>query len=210
MISTDILIWVDAILSIMFISSVWKDNIFSKIAQNIAVGAAIGHGILIAGDTIYRTGILATLGGKVATLVGLILGILMFGRFTRYKWLARYPTQLVMAVGLGVLFGLTITTQIFGQITTTLDAFLKFKTTWDLLAAFIILIGAATTLAYFLFTFPPFAIKQREKGAFGIIRRIGRIFMMSSFGINFAGEEIWYLTMLIGRLWILVKVALGL
>jgi hypothetical protein len=205
-----LLIWIDAIISLMFISSVWKDNVLAQLAQNLAVGAAIGHAVLISIDTIYRTGISSVLGGNVFTIVGLLFGVLMFGRMTNYKWLARFPTQLVMAVGLGVMFGLSVSTQIFGQLTSTFQNFLNITDSFTALNSVLILVGVATTLAYFLFTWPEYTLKHRDSGAYGIIRKIARVFMMSAFGITFATEEIWYLTVLIGRLWLLLKTAAGL
>jgi hypothetical protein len=203
-----LLIWIDVFLSIMFISSVWKDNIFSQIAQNVAIGAAIGHAILIAIDTIYRSGIASVLAGSTIAIIGIIFGVLMFGRFTPYKWLARYPTQLVMSVGLGVMFGLSIQTQIFQQIIATMQGLLSPADSLSLLWAILIFIGMSCTLAYFLFTFPPFVTKQKTRGAYGFVRKIARVFMMISFGMTFAGEEIWYLGVLIGRLWLIWKHAL--
>jgi hypothetical protein len=202
-----LLIWADAILSLMFITSVWRQQILSRIAQSIGVGAAVGHAILIAIDTIYRTGISSVIGGKIITLIGLILGVLMFGRFTKYKWLARYPTQIVMSTGLGVMFGLGITTQIFGQISASVGAVFQPADSFALLNGILILIGLITTLGFFLFTFPGFVITQRTTGWYGITRRIARIYIMIAFGITFAGEEIWYLTMFIGRLWLLWRQA---
>ena len=204
-----LLIWIDAFLSIMFISSVWKDNIFSQIAQNVAIGAAIGHAILIAIDTIYRSGVSSVLAGSAITIIGIILGVLMFGRFTPYKWLSRYPTQLVMAVGLSVMFGLSIKTQIFQQIISTMQGLLSPADSWSLLWGILIFVGMSCTLAYFLFTFPPFVAKQKTKGAYGFVRKIARVFMMIAFGMTFAGEEFWYLGVLIGRLWVFWKDALG-
>lgn len=207
-----ILIWSDALLSLMFISSVWKDSMFSKAAQNIAVGAAVANGVLIAINTIYTTGIITLLGGDILVLAGLIMGVLMFARLTPYKWASRYPTQLLMCVGLGTMFGLSINSTLFGQITATADTLIHPASSWDLFSGILIVVGAVSTLAYFLFTFPPFATKQRGIGRtpYGVVTRIARIFMMAAFGMTFVTEETGYLTIFIGRLSVLFRTALGL
>ena len=205
-----LLVWVNVLLFFMFLTTVWKDNIAGRIAESVAVGSACGHAILIGADTIYRTGIASVIDGNMITLIGLVFGVLMFGRLTPYKWLSRYPTQLVVTVGLGVMFGLAIMTQIFEQINSSLVGLIKFAGPFGLFSNILIFVGTFTTMAYFLYTFPPFVIKQRTKGLYGFSGRVARIFMMTAFAIGFSGDTIFYMGVLTGQLVALLKSALGL
>jgi len=63
--------------------------------------------------------------GNMAILLGLILGATQFTRLTRYRWSARYGTAIMSGMGIGVLFGLNIRSQILLGVIETIDGISK-------------------------------------------------------------------------------------
>lgn len=80
---------------------------------------------------------------------------------------------------------------------TIVDLF-TYKDAYQLFTAAIVAIGTLTTLSYFIYT-------REQKGAMGISGKIGRLFMMSSFGIGWAVETLgMYTTLTIALQMILI------
>ena len=183
--------WLFALFSIAILSYLWKVNIVYRLAEAFSVGSLTAHTLITTyTGTIEGVCLKPLITGEVVRIVPLLLGLLVFTRLMRkYAWVSRYPTAILTGVGTGVMFGATFDAQVLSQIGMTADAFKGA----DILGAVVILIGMATVLSYFIYT-------HEHKGPLGISARIGRVFAMFSFGLNFAGELVWYLTLMVGIL----------
>jgi len=183
--------WTFAIFSLAILSYLWKLNYVYKIAETFAVGSLLAH-TFINTWTGSIEGICLTplLSGQVVRIIPLVFGLLIFTRLSRpYAWISRYPTALLAGIGVGVMFGATFDAQILTQIAMTASAFVD----KDILSALVILVGMFATLTYFVYT-------KEHTGPLGISARLGRIFAMFSFGMNYAAELIWYITLVVGIL----------
>lgn len=181
--------WFFALFSIAILSYLWKLNYVYKIAETFSVGALLAHTLLNSWTgSIEGICLKPILAGQVARIIPLIFGLAIFSRLSRrYAWISRYPTALLAGVGTGVMFGATFDAQILTQLAMTAQAF----TDMGVFSAGVILIGVVTTLTYFIYT-------REHTGPLGISARIGRVFAMFSFGMNYAAELIWYLTLVVG------------
>ena len=189
--------WIFAFFSIAILSYLWKINIVYKIAESLATAAYTVHWFIGAWTSSVESACFKQIAsGNLMRIIPLILGLLLFARLSKkYSWLSRYPVGLLAGVGIGVLFGATFDAQILTQISMTINAF----TEKDILSGVVILIGVISMLSYFLYT-------HEHKGFLGISAKIGRIFAMFSFGMNYSAEMIWYLTILVGIMVQLINV----
>jgi hypothetical protein len=181
--------WTFALFSLAILSYLWKLNYVYKIAETFAVGSYLAHSFINTwSGSIEGICLQPLLAGEVVRIIPLIFGLLIFTRLSRpYAWISRYPTALLAGVGTGVMFGATFDAQILTQLGMTAQAFID----KDILSALVILVGGFATLTYFIYT-------QEHTGALGISARLGRVFAMFSFGMNYAAELIWYLTLVVG------------
>ena len=174
------------IISVM--SMLWKDNIFFRFGQAAIMGASIAHYTFMNFQSVHNNAIKPILAGNLLFIIPLILGLLTYSRLSSdVSWLAKYPTNVLIGVGTGVMIAGTLRGQIIDQIKQTiLDAFTG-------LNGILILIGVVTAFSFFIFT-------KEHTGALGTSVKIGRVFLMISLGANFSGELVWYLTQMIGRM----------
>ena len=174
------------IISVM--SMLWKDNIFFRFGQAAIMGASIAHYTFMNFQSVHNNAIKPILAGNLLFIIPLILGLLTYSRLSSdVSWLAKYPTNVLIGVGTGVMIAGTLRGQIIDQIKQTiLDAFTGFN-------GILILIGVVTAFSFFIFT-------KEHTGALGTSVKIGRVFLMISLGANFSGELVWYLTQMIGRM----------
>jgi len=179
------------------LSMLWKDNIVFRFGQACIIGASMAHYCFMNTQMVFTQGVIPLSQGKLTLVFPLLLGLLLYSRLNKdIAWLARYPTNFLIGVGSGLMIAGTLRGQIIDQVKQTIvDLFAGFasESPLDALNGVIILVGVITSLSFFIFT-------KEHKGAFGYITKIGRVFLMISLGANFAGELVWYLTQMIGRL----------
>lgn len=183
--------WTFAIFSLAILSYLWKLNYVYKIAETFAVGSLLAHSFINTWTgSIEGICLNPLFSGQVVRIIPLIFGLLIFTRLSRqYAWISRYPTALLAGIGVGVMFGATFDAQILTQMAMTASAFVD----KGIFSALVILVGMFTTLTYFVYT-------KEHTGFLGISARLGRIFSMFSFGMNYAAELIWYITLVVGIL----------
>jgi hypothetical protein len=140
----------------------------------------IGGGIAMAGFSIIDT--LRSQLANPLMIIPFIIGILAYTRWTNYRWLARYPVSVLSGIGLGVTVGSTIRGQIIaGMIQVIQDVQVMYP---DPISALLSLLGVVTVLFYF--TYSEKYSNPVHQGRFGIIAKIGRIFLFSGFGYLYA------------------------
>jgi hypothetical protein len=162
-----------------------KDTYLFSTAEQITIGGALAA-MLISTLVAESQQVQAAGAGHWTLVVPLIIGVLFFARFTKYSWLYRYPLGIVMGVGVGLVFGLSIRAQILDQALTTIDQMFKGAgiVSLDFLYAVIVTVGVLTSLSYFIYT-------KEQKGALYWTVKVGRIFIMGSFGIQWAGHVLF-------------------
>lgn len=191
--------WVAAILTLMVLSFLWKENKFYRIAEHVGVGAAAGHGTLTAINSIQTSCLNPLLKGQLLLAIPLILGLMVFLRLSKnLGWASRYPMMFMTGTGIGVMLGAIMEGQIIGLLKATVadifvgNAFLA-------VSALIVLVGFVTTLSYFVFT-------KEHTGGLGTSARIGRVFIMASFSCNWSAEMIYYLGLIVSAFMFLINV----
>jgi hypothetical protein len=144
----------------------------------------IGGGITLAAYAIIKSLSSSLTGGHLSLFIPLIIGLLAFTRWTKYRWLARYPISVLSGVGLGVVVGQMIEGQIVNAISVTINDLSGVNP----ISALIQLIGVITTVFYF--TYSSRFSKPVHEGTLGFISRMGRIFLFAGFGYLYASTFI--------------------
>ncbi len=201
--STDVTVWISAALTVAMLSMVFaKENPFYKLGVHMYIGIGMGHVVVMSFNVIKTTGWQPLVkDGKTILLVPLLLGLLLFGRFSKkVAPYARCVVSLILAVAAGLGIRGSVDAQFLSQIRAT---FISPKSLSDL----VIIVGVVSTLAYFFFT-KPYASKLA--GPLAYAPRVGRWMMMLCFGASFASASAGFLSKLITRVMFLVKDWLGL
>jgi hypothetical protein len=154
------------------------DTYWFSISESIFIGGGIAVGIY---------SIIGSIQGSFAsggwlTIIPFIIGALAFTRWTRYRWLARYPVSILSGVGLGVTVGSTIRGQIWAGVIQIIQDIQNL--TPDPISAIISLVGACTVLFYF--TYSARYSNPVHRGKLSFIARIGRITLFAGFGYLYA------------------------
>jgi len=209
MISTDIGIWLGALLTIFTYSYFVKaqQNIFFRFAQSTVVGGSLGYIIAIVFfKNVDYLGVQKLIAGDVFYIIPLIIGALIYTRFIpQISYLARIPIAVIIAVGLGLGARSTMDLDLYQQ---TLGTYQWTLIGVDGLTAvnnIILLVGVITVTAYFFFT-----IRKEKVAGLGYITTIGRYYLMIWFGAKFGNTVTARFTLLIGRFQFLLYDWLGL
>jgi len=124
---------------------------------------------------------------------------MMYGRLSRkYAWISKYPTSFQLGVGVGVTTVAMLRAQIIDQLGFTVTDLFKARMSLELFNAIVVLIAVVTVISYFFFTL-------EHKGVVGYSAYIGRVFIMASTAVLWAGDYMWAMAMMAGILSFLVN-----
>jgi hypothetical protein len=116
--------------------------------------------------------------GRLLLIVPVVIGLLVFTRWTKYRWLARYPTSILIGIGVGLIAGLAIESQIINMANMTIINLTTLSP--DPISAIIMVVGVVSVLTYFLYSRT--YSYQFHSGRLRLVARIGRIFLMCACG----------------------------
>jgi len=217
-ISTDLWVWVAAIMTLAIFSFLYRDNPLYKFAEHLFVGVSVGYAIAVSWDRVFLpkiwTGLV--LHRQWSMLPPVILGLLYISFFfPRYTWIARYPISFMMGFSAGVALPLTVVTDIFIQ---TRGTFYESNAAGDPLAPIIsvakfqefaahpgvlsalnalygplLLLGVVCVMLFFYFS-------HEQKGPLKVAGMVGMVYLMIGFGASFGYTVMARLSLLIGRI----------
>lgn len=176
--STNPTIWITALLTLAVYSFLVKDNRAFRLVEKFFVGLGAGYYAALGYNNIVQIGIKPVLSGKLMPLIPLILGLMVYTRyFKSVAWLTKIPVALVVSIGAALTLRGTIGAQFLNQIAGTMLP-------WSSIDNIIIVLGTASTVAYFYF-------KARPSGTFDTVMtwsgKFARAVMMVAFGIGYTG-----------------------
>ena len=191
---------VSAILVLSMLSLVFGDNLFFKLGTRVVVGWAIVYAAILG---LYWTDFYAiqpiVQNADYKWILVILVGLLMYTRLSRrYAWISKYPLSVSMGIGFGILLPTFARAQILDQIRISIVELFAPTSTFDLFGRLLVILGIVTVTSYFFFT-------KEHTGALGISAFIGRLFIMSSIAVIWAGDYLWAMSMLAGQLKFLIK-----
>jgi hypothetical protein len=187
-----IAIW-SAILIIGIFSLLIKENKLYKIVESIGVGGGVAHLLVMSLQAAYASGVVPATQGNYILIIPLVLGVLALLRLTPYKWVARYSYSILVGIGVGLVVSSTIQAQIINNLLVAGKIILDAKDSFTFVSGIIAAFGLITGLTYFFYT-------REQKGVLGGVSRIGRVFLMISFGSAWSTEVSWFMGTFAGQI----------
>ncbi len=188
---TDLLI---IVCTLSIYSLLYKNNPFSVWAEHTFVGMAQAYAFAIALDYIRDYAITPLSKGNYWAIIPVILGLMTYFRFVdSFRWLARFPVALSIAVGMGVSLRAMIQAQFLSQISATI---LPLFVGGDMMATFgniVIVLAVVTSITFFYFSKP-------HEGALGAGSKIGYYFLYIAFGVYFGNVYMGRVALFNGRM----------
>lgn len=201
----DLTTTITALLTLAVFSFLYGDNPAYKFVERLLVGLAIGYSLVIAWTSALLDRVYTPLfsEGNWWTIIPLVLGLLMFSRFSRrYSWLSGIPLAAMIGAGAGAALPAMLEARILKQISSTVGV-LADATGWPgHLSALVVVIGFMSTLSYFYFG-------RERRGALGTSATVGTYFLMVFFGATIGYTVMSRMSILIGRLDFLLSDWLG-
>ena len=206
MVSTDISIWIAAFFTIAVTTYVFKDNIIFKFAENTFIGVAAGHAVVMAVRNAKMYGIDKILAGEYIYLVSIILGILMYFRFSKTAfWVYRYAIAFLVGQGVGIAMRAGVHADFLQMVATTAKPLVVSGDVMGSINSILVFVLVITALLHFVFT-----VAGIHKGALSVLPRIGRYGMLLGFGAAFGNTVMTRFGMYQGRVLFLLRDWLGL
>lgn len=189
-----------AVMILTQFSMLYRDNLFFRWGTRLVVGFAMADSLAWAMWGLnYYVWEPSTEKGQWWWWLGVPLGLMLYTRLSRpHAWISKYPLGVQLGVGVGTVAVGMLRTQILDQITFTVKDVFTAVTPMEIFNALIILIGVVTVVSYFFFT-------REHVGVLGYSAYIGRIFIMASIAVIWAGDFMWAMAMLAGVLYYLIN-----
>jgi hypothetical protein len=188
-----------AALTLMIYSLLYRENILYRIAEHTFVGIYAGYGVAYAVKNIMDQGVSRVSAGNYWFIIPMILGIMLFTRFTvKQAWISRYSMAVMVGVGTGVSVRALIEAQIVRQIKASVISL--YGGPFTVIDNLIIVLGFICAFLYFFFT--DISALRRPMS---YIAKAGRYVLMFTFGGAFGGTVLSRMTLFTGRMQFLLS-----
>lgn len=182
------------ILTLAIYTFLYKDNPIYRIAESWLIGLSIGYTLVIFWQTTLVDNLFNPLfgDGKLVMILPLILGLLMFSRFSKKgAWMSRIPIAFMIGAGAGVAIPAMLYARTLKQVSSTIMPLIGENTVFNF-EALVVIVGLLSTLAYFYFS-------REHKGIMGKTAKLGTYFLMIFFGTTFGYTVMSRMSTFIGR-----------
>jgi len=198
--STDVKIWLGALMSLGIYSFLYKENPYFRVCEHIYLGLSLAHLAVMGWTNVVDLGIKPLMDGQVAVLIPIILGVLLFTRWSpKHNWLSRYSLAYFMGVAAGVTITGVLEAGIIAQIRGAIGPI-------DGLNALVLLIFNVAAISVFFFIVGSGSSAGKVFGNRTMERvvkasaSLGRFVLMISFGAVFGTTIMARLGLFIPRL----------
>ena len=168
------------ILVVLIWSVAWRDSPLFHFAENTIVGAAAGYFAVVAIQSLQSSAIIPIYTGRLWLVIPIMLGVLVFSRWSRWPWLYRYPIALVVGSGTALAVRSALQAQFISQIQSTILPIIG--TPMVVLNNLVTFIMTVFITQYFFFTTLQ---KGLGRQIFGYTGRIAKYLLMVTFGVGF-------------------------
>jgi hypothetical protein len=166
-----------ATLIVMIWSVLYRENIFYRIAEHIAIGSFFGYTLYMGLKTLYTKTFLPMIAtGDLNLILVTMFGIMMWMRLIpspKLVWISRISLSLLAGISIGIGIRGAISAQIIKQ--TIMGSWIVIGDIPTSINNIITTLFAFSTLVYFIYT-------REHKGVQGAIAKVGRIAIMVCFG----------------------------
>jgi len=178
----DLEVLVASALIMMVFSFLYRDNIIFRVVEGGFVGASVARIVVVNMDTLRRTVLAPALKGNYFWFISVVIGLLYVTMFLKgsTRWMYRIPISFVLGSGLGLALAGLMKVSLSDQIIATASISLTGVPIADMLSNLIVIIATASMTFVFFFTRP-------SEGVLKYVMLIGRVFLMTYLGFQFAG-----------------------
>jgi len=182
------------ILTLAVLSFLYRDNPVYRMAESLLIGVSVGYFLVITWTSSLMDLLFRPLfgEGEWSLIIPMLLGLLMFTRFTRrIAWISRIPMAVLIGSGAGVAIPAMLDARTLRQMTATVTPLLSESGIFDF-SGLVVLVGVLCTLSYFYFS-------REHRGLLGHSARFGTYFLMVFFGTTFGYTVMSRMSTFIGR-----------
>ena len=177
--------WLGLVLGIFGISQMfYGSNPAFFFFENFYIGAVTSYTTFILYSSLRSTSLDFISRGEIQMIIPVIIGALLFLRFTKFRWAARYPTSILTGLGLGITVGLGLKGQILALLTGIVGSFINpaaFPGGGGLPSVIVLFIMTATAGTYWLYSIKYSNIFHARGSPLYYYQRLGRVFMVLCF-----------------------------
>jgi hypothetical protein len=186
--STSFGVWVAALLTLAAYSFLYKENRWYRAAEHIYVGAGAGYSLVMGYTNVLTKGWTPLVEkGQVHLIIPLVLGLLLFARFSRnIRWMSRIPLAVLVGMGAAIAMRGAVQAQFISQVSATMVPLTNLNN-------LILVTGVVGVLCYFFFTFPKHSAVQLGAS-------YGRWMIMITMGAAFGNAVMGRISLFIGVL----------
>jgi hypothetical protein len=189
--------------TIFIYSFLWKENPLSRAVEHLFIGLAAVFTLASmyeAAASVAYWGTNKIVEGNLLWIIPILISLMYFFFFSKkYFYLYRYPLAIVAGIMAGMMICGMVQSNFLAQIQATVKLpLIGAEAKWDTwpptgLNNIIIIIGVITVLTFFFFTW-------EHKGPLGVSTKIGRYFLMATFGAAYGSTVMARMSLFIGRL----------
>lgn len=185
---------IGAILVLMLFSwFLYKQTLLYDIAEGVLIGTGAGYSFIMGIKAVRDNAVLPLLRGEVIWIVPILLGLVIYLQLsTETIHFSRIPIAIIIGVGTGLSVRRVLLAEILGQIRASMIDFSALDTV-GVINSILILVGTITSIAYF-------TLSREHTGAFGTFTKIGRIYLMATFGAMFGNGIFGNIAVVAGRI----------
>ncbi len=196
--STNIAIWLGAIVSLGMYSYLYKENPVFRVFEHLYLGLSLAHLAVMGWTNVRDLGVKPLAQGQAILLVPLVLGALLFSRYSpKISWLSRYSMAYLVGVASAVTITGVVDAGIISQVRGAIVPVKNFDSAFSLIANV-----AAISVFFFIV-----GSNGQKNGKKGLLQSIvtqssvaGRFVLMVSFGAVFGTTIMARLGLFIPRL----------
>ncbi len=182
-----------AVLTLMTFTIALKENPVSRLVEHMALGIGGGYAALMAIKYVWDKGSVASAQSDYTLIITLLLGFLLYARFSKkMAHLSRIPVAVMIGTLLGLASRAALDTQVIRQIDAAMNAPSKFAPL-DVFNFVVMLASTLCVLSYFIFMFSP-------TGRAGPLKNLGRYMLLVGFGATFGNMIMGVFSRLVDRL----------
>lgn len=158
----------------------WRDSPAFRFAEHTVLGAAAGYFGVVAIRAIWSNGVTPISAGKIWLVLPIVLGVLVFSRWSKWPWIYRYPIALVVGTGTGLALRSGLEAQFIAQIQATILPITG--TPMTVASNLVMMIMTVCITQYFFFT----ALRKGTvERIFRYNQRVALYMLMVTFGVGF-------------------------
>jgi hypothetical protein len=197
--STDIWVWIAALLSLAIFSYLYKDNPVFRFAEHLFTGLSVGYMIVLMWNNYaYQYIVIPISQQRWITLIPMALGMLYLFRFVpKLQHLMLIPIAITLGIWNGWSIPVVIEADLFKQMQGTMVNTTMFQNPWDphngLVVGLLVVVGVVCTVLYFYFS-------REHRGPLKVASSVGIWFVMIGFGASFGYTVMARMSLLIGRI----------